>query len=274
MSNPPAGATPALAPQPSNPLAATRPAMPPRRWRALSGRATLGASLLALALLAGCQRGDPQADVAARAAASEAAAEQAAAAFDKAVVEGNWALAKAQGEVLLADAPDSKAAQRVAPRMDEVRAKADAAREGARTAALWSYNRDAVKGGTQLSAAIYAREELDTDGSGPHPVRLIFRDHPSWGRSSYLVLQAGDFRCPGGCTVKVAVDGAAPRALAATRPDTDEAIAMFIEDERALWRMLDGAKRVAIEFPVKAGGTRTAEFEVAGLERTQLPEWK
>jgi hypothetical protein len=28
-----------------------------------------------------------------------------------------------------------------------------------------------------------------------------------------------------------------------------------------------------VEFPVKAGGTRTAVFEVAGLDRTKLPGW-
>ncbi|PSD21585.1 hypothetical protein C7E12_23465, partial [Stenotrophomonas maltophilia] len=34
--------------------------------------------------------------------------------------------------------------------------------------------------------------------------RLVFRDHPEWKRHAYLVLQAGDFRCPQ-CTVKVTV---------------------------------------------------------------------
>ena len=32
---------------------------------------------------------------------------------------------------------------------------------------------------------------------------------------------------------------------------------MFIEDERALWRLAGTAKVLTIEFPVKAGGTRT-----------------
>jgi hypothetical protein len=62
--------------------------------------------------------------------------------------------------------------------------------------------------------------------------------------------------------------------MAANRPDTDEAIAMFIDDERALWRMLDGAKMLSVEYPVKAGGTRTAVFEVGGLDRSKLPGWK
>ena len=127
---------------------------------------------------------------------------------------------------------------------------------------MWAYQTEAAKGGSQLSAAIYAKDNLDTDGSGARPVRLIFRDHPEWGRSSYLTLEAGDFDCYGGCKVKVAIDDAAPKPMAASRPKTDEAIAMFIEDERALWRLAKDAKVLAIEFPVKAGGTRTAVFEV------------
>ena len=33
---------------------------------------------------------------------------------------------------------------------------------------------------------------------------------------------------------------------------------MFVNDWRTLWRALDGATTLSIEFPVKAGGTRTA----------------
>ena len=87
------------------------------------------------------------------------------------------------------------------------------------------------------------------------------------------MLQAGDFDCYGGCRVKVKIDDGAPKAMAALRPDTDEATAMFINDERALWRMVRKAKTVAIEFPVKAGGTRSAVFEVAGLDGAKLPGW-
>jgi hypothetical protein len=40
-----------------------------------------------------------------------------------------------------------------------------------------------------------------------------------------------------------------------------------------LWRTTAGATRLAIEFPVKAGGTRTATFDVAGLDASKLPGW-
>jgi hypothetical protein len=49
---------------------------------------------------------------------------------------------------------------------------------------------------------------------------------------------------------------------------------MFIEDEKALWRKVQKAKTVAITFPVKIGGTRTAVFETGGVDPSQLPRWK
>lgn len=240
-------------------------------------RALLASALAATLLaLAACQ--DPAAQAEARAAAErdagEAAAEQAAADFDAAFAAENWPLAAAQGDVLLARWPGTAAAERIQPLHEEARAKGNAVREEARLAALWAYNTEPVKGGSQLSAAVYSRENVDSDGSGAKPVRLIFRDHPEWGRSSYLVMQAGDFDCYGACRVSVTVDDAAPVRMAANRPKTDEAIAMFIDDEKALWRMIDGAKRLRVEYPVKAGGTRSAEFEVGGLERGRLPAWK
>ena len=209
----------------------------------------------------------------ARAAAAEQQAQEAEQGFRKAVAEENWALAKAQGDVLFMRWPDTEAAARVRERFDEVAAKAQAAREATRTAALWSYQSIAVKGGEQRSAAIDAREAVDTDGSGTGPVQLIFRDHPEWGRSSYLVLKAGDFDCYRGCRVNVAIDGGEPRRMAASRPDTDEAIAMFIEDHKALWKLAKASKQLSIEFPTRHVGKKTAEFEVGGLDATKLPKW-
>ena len=216
---------------------------------------------------------DPQVAAAAKSAAREQAAAEAATQFEAEYAKQNWELARAHGDVLVAQYPDSQAATRIRPQYEEVRAKAEAARELRRTTGLWAYQSEAAKGGNQLSAAIYARERIDVDGGGPKAVRLIFRDHPEWGRSSYLTLEAGDFDCYGGCKVKVQVDGGAARPMAASRPKTDEAIAMFIEDERALWRLAKDAKVLSVEFPVKAGGTRTAVFEVGGLEPAKLPQW-
>ena len=156
------------------------------------------------------------------------------------------------------------------------KAREDAAaakREIERLRDLWTYHEMAVGKGRQLSASIYSTDLVDTDGQGAKRVQLVFRDHPSWGQSSYLVLQGGDFACYEGCTVNVTVDEAASKPMAGRRPRTDEAIAMFINDERALWALTKGARSLTIEFPVKLGGTRTATFEVSELDRSKMPHW-
>ena len=237
---------------------------------------SIGFALLVLMVpLGACKREDPQAAVqaeAAQAAAAEQAAMQVEQQFAAAVAKQDWSLARGYGEVLLMDHPGTQAAARVEAQLVEVRAKVAEADSQSRLRALWSYQSEPVKGGNQLSASIFASQPVDT-GGGARQVRLIFRDHPDWGRSSYLTLEAGDFDCYGGCRVLAAVDDAAPRAMAASRPDTDEAIAMFIEDERALWRLVKDARVLRIEFPVKAGGRRTAEFEVGGLDPARMPGW-
>jgi len=232
---------------------------------------------LALLLLAGCK--DHEAEAAAQAQAQAAANEQAASeaekAFEAAVADGNWALAKAQGDILLTRWPDTEAAERLRPKHEEAKARGQAENEARRIEALWTYQSQPVKGGSQLSAAIYARERIDVDGSGATPVQLIFRDHPDWGRSSYLVLQGGDFArpCYRSCRVTVTIDDQPPRRMAANRPDTDEAIAMFIDDEKALWRMTRDAKTMRIEFPTRDVGGKTVEFEIGGLDRAKMPGW-
>ncbi len=145
--------------------------------------------------------------------------------------------------------------------------------EAQRLAALWLYQTGTMGGGAQVTAAIRSVDNVDTDGQGARSVQLVFRDHENWGRSSYLVLQAGDFACPSKCMVNVMADGGTPERLPAHRPNTDEAIAMFIDDPARLWRLAGDATRLDIEFPVKAGGTRTAGFEVSGLDESRMPGW-
>lgn len=236
------------------------------------------AATCALALAA-CS--DPEAERQAQEAAAAAAhaeretkADEAVKQYDAAVAAKDWERARIYGASLLDVHKGTAAAERIEPGFAEVKEKADQARDLRRMQALWNYNQIPVgTQGTQRSAAIYGKERVDVDGSGPKPVQLVFRDHPQWKQHAYLVLQAGDFRCPGGCRVQVAVDGGKPRAMAAWRPDTDEAIAMFITDHAALWKLARQAKSISVEFPVKAGGTRTVVFETGGLDASQMP-WK
>lgn len=236
---------------------------------------SVGLCLLA-ALAAGCGNTSTPTD-ASEAASSNAVAEQAAAEAEarltQAEAEENWSLAKAHADVLLATHPGTAAADRVQARFADIQAKAEAAKREQRMQALWSYTTEAVGAGKQLSAAIYAENRLDTGNGQSSTVRLIFRDHPEWGRSSYLVLESGDFACRGGCTLAVQADEDAPTRLPGSRPDTDEAIAMFIEDEKALWRLADAAQTLTITVPVQGLDPQPARFEVGGLDAAQLPGW-
>ncbi len=237
---------------------------------------TLAIAIAATFLLGACKGEDPQAAAqaaAAQAAAKEQVAEGMAKQFDEAVAAQNWQLAKAHGDILQIEHPGSAAAERIKPALDEIKAKAEAAQQEKRLVALWSYGDEPVgKDGHQLSAAIFSQEPVDTDGSGARPVRLIFRDHPEWGRSSYLVLEAGDFDCYSGCRLKIVADGKT-HTLPGSRPKTDEAIAMFIDDHKALWKLAKASKDLSIEFPTKHVGKKTAEFEVGGLDASKLPKW-
>ncbi|HLM53585.1 MAG TPA: hypothetical protein VK325_08365 [Pseudoxanthomonas sp.] len=232
--------------------------------------------MLALLLALGAC-GDREAERQAAAAAQAVAREDAAAAlareYDAAVASQNWDLARVHGAALIAQYPGTEAVAAMQAGYEEVKAKGEAARERRRMQALCDYAQVPADGGTQHSAAIYSRDPVDVDGSGAKPVQLVFRDHPKWERSGYLVLQAGDFRCAGGCRVRIEADAAAPRAMQAWRPDTDEAIAMFISDDKALWKLARTTQVMEIEFPVEAGGTRTAVFETGGLDGARMPGW-
>ena len=98
--------------------------------------------------------------------------------------------------------------------------------EAQRLAALWTYYDEPVATGKQRSAAIYSIGDVDTGGQAPRRVRLVFRQNPAWGRSSYLVLEDGDFDCYSGCTVQVKVDNDPPTRMAASRPKTERIVNM------------------------------------------------
>ena len=168
----------------------------------------------------------------------------------------------------IADAASARVAEEA-----KARADADTRRERQRLADLWTYTTVPAGRGQQVTASIRSANDIDVDGKAPRRVLLVFRDHPAWGRSSYLVLPAGDFNCYGSCTVKVTAGAAPPTPMAARRPQTDEAIAMFINDARTLYGLSRDAEQIRIEFPIKIGGTRTATFDVAGLDRAKMPGW-
>ena len=196
--------------------------------------------------------------------------------FEDAYARSDWKLARGYGESLQMDYPEFRRGQ-THPTEARRRARANGRDEEntRRLAALWAYQTQPAKGGTQISAAIYSKEEVDT-GGGKRPVRLIFRDHPEWGTQQRTSCSRK------ATSIAIGLQGegddrraASRRRWRPSRPKTDEAIAMFIEDEGALWRMAQQAKTgLAIEFPVKAGGMRTAVFETGGADKGRLPKWR
>lgn len=225
-----------------------------------------------LLLLAACGPApDPNAAANAKAQQDAAAAEDSGRQIDGALASENWTLARAQCDVLGFRHPDSAVTQRLKAACADAKSRADAAGESARLAGLWAYQSQAVGKRKQYNASIFSKDTINT-GAGRSNVRLIFRDHPEWGRSSYLVLDNGDFDCYGGCQLKMSVDGKA-RTMAGSRPKTDEAIAMFVEDERALWRIVRDAKTLSITLPLKGASPQQAEFEVGGLDPSSMQGW-
>lgn len=241
-------------------------------------RAALLGAILLMASACTDREAQRQAQAAAEAQARERAAAKLQGEHDAAVAANNWELARVHGVALLSQYPGTAAADAIEPALAEITAKAEAAREQRRLAALWNYARVSAGKGEQRSAAIFSSEAVDTGGAAPATVQLVIRDHPEWKRSAYLVLQGGDFDCYGGCRIKVGFDDAPAKSASAWRPKTDEAIALFIEDYRGLWKQMRQAQRLQVEFPVKggpvkAGGTRSAAFEVGGLDGSQMPGW-
>ena len=47
----------------------------------------------------------------------------------------------------------------------------------------------------------------------------------------------------------------------------------FIDDDKALWRLVRKTKELEVEFLVKDGSPRKAVFETGGLDGSQMPGW-
>lgn len=229
--------------------------------------------LLALSLLlslAGCKDRAAEAQ-AARAAAMQraqlAAAEQARL-YEAARSGGQWELAKAYADVLLADYAGTQAADRVAATAADTASRAKLAYHTRRLAGLWTYHVQPVDQGEQRSGFLYAGVPSPAVQAEPPRVRLVLRKHPDWGTSVYLLLDTGEFDCPKGCTVGIAFDGDEPKRYAATKPK-ENLQALFVDDDAAFLQAMQQAKTVVIGV---ASGGRPLQlaFEVGGYDPARL----
>ena len=226
----------------------------------------LRAGSLALALLlAACGGSGDPADAMSEADRAEARRLQAA--YEQARGSGDWLGAEAQAETLRQRFPDSDAEQAIAATLGEVRKQAEDLRETRRLRDLWTYQATPADGGQQRTATLYSRTppvEEDIPAIPPD-ARLVLRDHPSWGRSAYLLLAQKHFDCGSPCAMRIAFDGGEARRFAGKQADSGQGPALFIEDDEAFVAVLDKAKEVRIQLPEGSGNLKSLVFEVGGF---------
>jgi hypothetical protein len=211
--------------------------------------------------LAACAPGGDDLDAATRTKAEGLLAQ-----YEAARAGGNPEAAEAAADKLRDKYPDSEAAAKLEPTLDAVRASAEQLRETRRLQGLWDYQANAVAGGTQRSATVFSKTpDLGEDAPAAIPeAQLVLRDHPSWGRSAYLLLAQKKFDCGKPCAMRIAFDGAPAKEWKGKQADSGKGPALFIEDDAAFEKALEGAKEIRIELPKGSGRIPALVFEVGG----------
>lgn len=180
----------------------------------------------------------------------------------------NWEVAEAYADRLRGKYPDSDAAAGLSAHLEQVREGAERMRETRRVAELWDYQAVAVGKGVQRSAAIYSRTVPVEEGQ-PAPAadaQLVLRDHPSWGRSAYLLLAQSRFECGTPCAMQIRFDDGDARRFAGKQADSGKGPALFIEDRQAFIAAMLEAGKVRIELPKGSGRIPALVFEVGGFD--------
>ena len=231
-------------------------------------------SALMVCLLAACSGSPPPVD-AAQAAQTAASAHDAKANKDLALYEQMRSankndLAAQLGKELLAKYPDTIAAAKVRESIEQVNSGAQVEKETQRIARLWTYNTAPETGGTQYSAYVYAKDEVSAGGKTQR-LRLVLRQHPSWGQSVYLLLESGGFQCGADCSASVRFDDQPAQRMTTTIPPTGEP-AIFIDDNKGFIAKLAKARWVHIDTQLKgATAKHVVSFEVAGFDAARMP---
>lgn len=232
-------------------------------------------AMLAVSLLAGCEKGpspeQQRADMRAARMESEAATRLQNVHEMQAIGRDDLALSFADD--ILSKFANTRAAAEVAPLATTLRAKVESGREETRLKELWVYHdaEDASAGGRVRTAYIYSSNAMGAaaDGNEAPKARLVLRRHPQWGDDVYLLSEAGDFRCGTPCTVQVQFDEGEVRTYPASIPSSGEP-AIFVEDFKRFVSALPESARVRINVELKQGGAHTPEFEVGGYNATTV----
>jgi hypothetical protein len=192
--------------------------------------------------------------------------------YEAARTDEDWETAEMHADELRRRHGATRAATAMRATLADVQAKAEAKREERRLRDLWTYQKFAVDGGTQYSASLGSRVEHDPESETPAPApdaTLIFRRHPAWGDSAYLVLAQQSLQCGPPCTLQIRFDDGEPQAFAGDPADTGTGPALFIVDRDRFLDALDDAQRIRITLPSTAHLTPTFDFEVGGFDRAR-----
>jgi hypothetical protein len=221
--------------------------------------------LFSLLALAACQPEpvDPAFD--------EAKGAELLAAYEAARTDGDWEIAEARGDELRQRHGETAAAKTMRATLDEVRTEAEAMREQRRLVALWEYQSIPADGGTQHTAAIYSRVEIDPDAEEGEitaipDARLILRRHPEWGDSAYLVLTQKALECGPPCVLNIRFDDGEPQTYTGDPADTGTGPALFIEERDRFLAAMREARRIRIQLPKSGHLVPVFEFEVGGFK--------
>lgn len=180
----------------------------------------------------------------------------------------NWEGAEGKADQIKSRYPDSEAANKLKVSLQQVRAKAQQARESRRLQTLWTYQAVPAEGGIQRSASIYSKTvATDEDSLAAVPdAQLVLRDHPTWGRSAYLLLEQSKFSCGNPCTVKISFVDVAAQTWAAKQADSGSGPALFIEDEQGFIAQMENSDNIRIVLPEGSGLVPSVTFEVGGYD--------
>lgn len=189
--------------------------------------------------------------------------------YEAARTDRDWETAELHAEELRRKHGETRAAAKMRTTLAEVQAAAEAERDARRLKDLWDYQRIQVDGGIQHSASLDSKVEHDPESDAPPPppdAQLIFRRHPAWGDSAYLVLAQESLQCGPPCVLKIRFDDAPAQDFVGDPADTGTGPALFIVDRDRFLAALRGARRVRIALPETAHLRPTFDFEVAGFD--------
>jgi hypothetical protein len=164
------------------------------------------------------------------------------------------------------EAPPSEPSAAEQAKASALLASEQSARESRRLHELWDYQAVAVGKGVQRSAAIYSRTvEFEEGEIAPVPdAQLVLRDHPSWGRSVYLLLGQSRFKCGSPCAMQIRFDDGPAQTFSGKQADSGKGPALFIEADQRFIDAMGRSGKVRIELPKGSGRIPALVFEVAG----------